>query len=119
MEHTASPGNVPVPPLSFPGGTGVRSGPEQSRARAAARGGASLDGEDRCETITRGRKESLSHLLHPLRSPNSPFFKGTGRPAPGLSISVIWNWYSGDGKVGRPVRKVSGIRCERKGQHIV
>ena len=51
----------------------VRSGPEQSRARRLlARRSATLDGEDRCETITEGRKEPLSNSAYPLQSPNSP-----------------------------------------------
>src|ERR1700736_431148 len=54
----------------------VRSGPEQSRARRfLARRSVTLDGEDRCETITDGRKELSFHLAHPLQSPNSHDFK--------------------------------------------
>src|ERR1700692_340375 len=50
----------------------VRSGPEQSGARGLlARRSATLDGEDRCETITEGRKEPLSNSAYPLQSPNS------------------------------------------------
>src|SRR5258707_10793807 len=51
----------------------VRSGPERSRARRFwARRSATLDGEDRCETITDGRKELSFHFAHPLQSQNSP-----------------------------------------------
>ena len=50
----------------------VRSGPERSRARRfLARRSATLDGEDRCETITEGRKEISSKSAYPLQSPNS------------------------------------------------
>src|SRR5260370_18977068 len=52
----------------------VRSGPERSRARRFwARRSATLDGEDRCETITDGRKELSFHFAHPLQSQNYPF----------------------------------------------
>ena len=50
----------------------VRSGPERSRARRfLARRSATLDGEDRCETITEGRKELSSSSAYPLQSLNS------------------------------------------------
>ena len=50
----------------------VRSGPERSRARRfLARRSATLDGEDRCETITEGRKEPSSNSAYPLQSLNS------------------------------------------------
>src|SRR5580692_10920888 len=52
----------------------VRSGPERSRARRfLARRSATLDGEDRCETITEGRKEPSSNSAYPLQSLNSLF----------------------------------------------
>src|ERR1700722_14424055 len=50
----------------------VRSGPEQSRARRfLARRSATLDREDRCETITEGRKVPSSNSAYPLQSRNS------------------------------------------------
>jgi hypothetical protein len=39
-----------------------------------ARRSATLDGEDRCETITEGRKELSFHFAYPLKSLNSQFF---------------------------------------------
>jgi hypothetical protein len=35
-----------------------------------------LDGENRCETITEGRKEPSFHSTYPLQSPNSLLFTG-------------------------------------------
>ena len=58
----------PFPPLAEQ----VQSGPQQSRARAAARGGASLDGEDCYERIKTGRKGGfVSSFFRPLQSLNS------------------------------------------------
>src|ERR1035438_9399928 len=52
----------------------VRSGPERSRARRfLARRSATLDGEDRCETITEGRKAPSSHSAYPTTEPEFPF----------------------------------------------
>jgi len=57
----------------------VQSGPQQSRARrcsgAAQR---TLDGEDRSERITGGRKGSLIPAYSPTKIPEFPKKKATG-----------------------------------------
>ena len=51
--------------LFLPGGA-ARSGPQRSRARRfLARRERTLDGEDRCETIPAGGKESSSYTEQP------------------------------------------------------
>jgi hypothetical protein len=51
----------------------VRSGPERSRARRfLARRSATLDGEDRCETITGGRKDCSFPFCSPTTESEFP-----------------------------------------------
>ena len=69
-------------PLSFL----VESRSERPAAVKGApkrRGGATLDGEDRSETITRGRKELVSYPLHPLEILNSQ--------KKNASVALAWN----------------------------
>jgi hypothetical protein len=58
-------------PHSFHSGAGSQRPGAVKGARFLARRSATLDGEDRCETITEGRKEPLSNSAYPLQSPNS------------------------------------------------
>jgi len=117
-------------PLSFL----VESRSERPAAVKGApkrRGEATLDGEDRSETITRGRKELVSYPLHPLEILNSLFPGQFAHPAcqkehvsfaewvlaigPGTSSTTRRRFCSGPGACGRgeKPRSPNGDELER------